>query len=438
VRNERKKGSGGMYKKGCFISFEASMNIVHRQIAELRFAEYNARTLTKKQAKDLTKSLEGFGVVEPAVINVHPERKDIIIGGHQRIKVARDLGYDEFPCVEVNLPLEREKELNIRLNKNLGDWDWDLLIQGFNASELIEWGFNREDLPLKESQAPVFGDDDLPTAPEKARTKSGDLYELGLHRLYCGDATWKSNLDKLTMDEKARLIFTSPPYNMKAGLYAGYKDNRNNSDFVLFNFQVLMSWKTALAKEGFVFWNMSYNKNSGASFLQVFHQFVTCSDLVFLEDIVWDKGHGMPLSEQLTRQYEHILVLNESPENIHFIDHIGVFGTKRIPFVKRTNKSLTNYWRVDTFKTQTEKLKAGFPVELPLKAIELTTVEGELILDPFGGGGTTLIAAEKSGRRCFTMELDPINCDTIVERYVKYSGNKKVKLNGQECKWDDA
>ena len=413
------------------------MNLINKAISELVLGNYNPRKLSRKQFEDLKASLQGFGVVEPAVVNINPERMNVIVGGHQRIKVAKDLGLKEFPCVEVNLPLEREKELNIRLNRNVGEWDWETLLKNFESADLLNWGFEEKELPVAELLSPEVGEDEIPDAPKEVRTKPGDQYELGRHSLLCGDTTIRENLLKLAGEEKARLIFTSPPYNMKAGLYAGYQDNRNNSDFIVFNIQVLMNWKQALAKEGFVFWNMSYNRNSGASFIEVFSQFVRNTGLVFLEDIVWDKGHGMPLSEQLTRQYEHILVLNESAENVHFIDHIGVFGTKRVPFIKKTKRGITNYWRVDTFRSQSEKLRAAFPVELPLKAIEITTEKGDLVVDPFGGSGTTLIAAEKSGRRCFTMELDPINCDTIVERYVKYSKNNEITLNGQKIEWGE-
>lgn len=412
------------------------MNIVNRQISELKFAEYNPRKLSRKQFEDLKKSLEGFGIVEPAVINVHPDRKDVIIGGHQRIRVAKELGHKEFPCYEISLSIEREKELNIRLNRNLGEWDWQSLAKCFASDDLLNWGFEEKELQFSEFLKSALGDDDIPEPPEQIKTQQGDVYELGGHRLLCADTTIRENLNKLMREDKVKLIFTSPPYNMKSGLYAGYKDNRHNSDFIVFNIQVLMNWKKVLAPEGFVFWNMSYNRNSGASFLEVFYQFVKNTDMVFLEDIVWDKGHGMPLSEQLTRQYEHILVLNENVENVHFIDHLGVFGQKRIPFIKRTNRGITNYWRIDTFRSQTEKLKAAFPVELPLKAIEITTEKGESIADCFGGSGTTLIAAEKSERRCFMMELDPVNCDTIIQRYVNFTGNRKIILNDQEVEWD--
>jgi DNA modification methylase len=413
---------------------EDAMQVVQKKIRELREAEYNPRKLSRKQRAELKKSLEGFGVVEPAVVNMHPERLSVIIGGHQRIRIAKELGYEEFPCIEVNLTPERERELNIRLNRNLGQWSQELLAEHFDPDELLNWGFDERELDFRKLTESL-NEDDVPEPPEEVRTKPGDLYELGDHRLLCGDTTMQENVDRLMEGKKAKLIFTSPPYNLNAGLYAGYKDNRDNADYIMFNIHVLLNWKRILSPKGFVFWNMSYGKKSGASFIEVFYHFVKHTGLVFLEDIVWDKGHGMPLSEQLTRQYEHLLVLNESAENIHFIDHIGVFGVKKIPFIAGKKRGITNYWRLDTFRSQSEKLKAAFPVELPAKAIEITTDEGDGVADCFGGSGTTMIAAQRTGRKCFLMELDPVNCDITVERYLSYTGERRVRLNGEEIEW---
>jgi DNA modification methylase len=428
---------------------EVRMEIISKSIAELRFADYNPRKLSAKQADDLRKSLKGFGIVEPAVINAYPGRENIVIGGEQRIRQAQKLGYREFPCYLVSLPEEKERELNVRLNRNTGEWDFALLEEHFQGNDLVDWGFEKGDLPFDldgGEPSDTVGDDDIPESDQDApvRTKRGDLYELHskdggvVHRLYCGDSTIASDLDQLagpTEKWKAKLLFTSPPYNMKATLYAHYQDNRHQEDFITFNINVLLNWKRVLERYAFVFWNMSYNKNSGSSFLEVYYHFITKCGLVFLEDICWDKGHGMPLSEQLTRQYEHLLVLNESLENVHFIDHVGVFGTKRVPFLKAKKKGITNYWRIDTFKSQNDKIRAAFPVELPSRAIEITTNPGDMVVDPFGGSGTTLIAAEKNERSSLTMEIDPSYCDLIVKRWTDFMDLNhrpwSIRLNGQ-------
>ena len=122
------------------------MDIKNYNPDKLVMAEYNPRQLTKDQYQDLKDSIQRFGLVDPLIVNRHKDRKNILVGGHQRLRIARDLGIEEIPCVEVNLPLDQEKELNIRLNKNLGEWDYDALANYFDVGELTEWGFKNYEL----------------------------------------------------------------------------------------------------------------------------------------------------------------------------------------------------------------------------------------------------------------------------------------------------
>ena len=127
---------------------EYTPNIIQKNIKTLIAAEYNPRQLTKEQYKHLSDSLKRFGVVDPILINKNKDRKNIIIGGHQRVKVATDLGLKEIPCIELDLTLDQEKELNVRLNKNVGEWDMDILSNLFDVDELLEWGFSTTELDL--------------------------------------------------------------------------------------------------------------------------------------------------------------------------------------------------------------------------------------------------------------------------------------------------
>jgi len=129
-----------------FIRMTINLEIKNYPINSLIFSEYNPRQLMKDQYKHLRDSLERFGFVDPCIINKHPDRENIVIGGHQRIRIAQDLGIKEIPCVEVELDADRERELNIRLNKNVGEWDWDALANYFDVGELTEWGFTDENL----------------------------------------------------------------------------------------------------------------------------------------------------------------------------------------------------------------------------------------------------------------------------------------------------
>ena len=120
--------------------------IIHRDINSLIFAEYNPRQLTKDQYQNLKDSISRFGLVDPIIVNKNKERKNIIIGGHQRIRVAKDMDIEFVPVLEVDLTYEKERELNIRLNKNTGEWNWDELANSFDIAELTDWGFNESQL----------------------------------------------------------------------------------------------------------------------------------------------------------------------------------------------------------------------------------------------------------------------------------------------------
>jgi hypothetical protein len=122
------------------------MKIKTRKISDLIRAEYNPRELTKEQQNQLTDSLKRFGLVDPIIVNTHKDRKNILVGGHQRMKVWESMGNETIPTVEVNLNLEKEKELNVRLNKNTGQFDMDILTNNFDTTELIEWGFTEDEI----------------------------------------------------------------------------------------------------------------------------------------------------------------------------------------------------------------------------------------------------------------------------------------------------
>ena len=154
--------------------------IINKNIDDLIFAEYNPRQLTKDQYQNLKDSLQRFGVVDPILINKNKKRKNIIIGGHQRTKVAKDIGLKKLPCIELDLSLEKEKELNIRLNKNVGEWDYDILANLFDIDELVEFGFKEEELEIMnepEYEDLIDGDKEKPYEI-KIKVKDIDEFDL--------------------------------------------------------------------------------------------------------------------------------------------------------------------------------------------------------------------------------------------------------------------
>lgn len=335
----------------------------------------------------------------------------------------------------VDLDKNREKALNIALNKISGEWDNDKLekllaelketdldidITGFDFDEIddilkdIE-GSKEDNFNVEEALAII----DEPT------TKLGDIWQLGKHRLMCGDSTNYEDIKKLMNNKVAKCLFTSPPYNMGANMYENYRDNLESEKYIDFNLNVIKSWLQFL--KGYLFWNISYNRNSRWEFIEIMYRIIKETRMKFMELIVWDKGHGLPIvsKDMLTRQYEDILMIGDEDNISHDMElYYLATNEKRGYFNKKKGKGITNYWRVTTGGTQINNHKACFPVELPIKAIKLTTNVNDIVIDCFGGSGSTLIAAEQVNRVCYMMELDPKYCDVIIKRWESLTGEK--------------
>jgi len=415
----------------------AVMNIQKINIENLKTAEYNPRIDLKpgeEKYEHIKKSIEEFGYVDPIVIN-----KDMtVIGGHQRLKILKELGYKEIECNVVDVNKNIEKKMNIALNNNSGEWDNEKLkklMQEISKEfeDMDSTGFNADEIEelfgeTKEISEDNFDAEKCAAEIKEPTVKLGDIWILGDHRLMCGDSTKQEDVNKLMNGDIAKCLFTSPPYNMGADMYENYEDNLESKKYIDFNLDVIRVWKEHL--KGYLFWNISYNRNSRWEFIEIMYRIIKDIGLRFMELIVWDKGHGMPIvsEDMLTRQYEDILMVSNDEEFSQEMD-LYYLGTteQRGYFNKKKGKGITNYWRITTGNTQLDNHKACFPVKLPARAIELTTNKNDIVIDCFGGSGTTLIACEKTERKCYMMELDPRYCDVIIERWEELTGKKAKK-----------
>lgn len=248
------------------------------------------------------------------------------------------------------------------------------------------------------------------------------------HRLLYGNSQNPRDIGKLMDVEVARLIFTSPPYNLGGKMYQSYKDNLESKEYIKFILDVVNNVKKYL--KGFLFLNISYGKNQRGEFIEILYKITKESGLKFLELVVWNKKHGMPISskEMLTRQFEQILLAGTEDA---VKEDLELFfcgrNDKKAYFNKKTNKGITNYWEIGTNKTQLKNHLACFPIALPVKGIELMTQRGDIVLDPFLGSGTTLVAAAKTGRICYGIEIDPVYFQISLER-MKRLGYEAVKV----------
>ncbi len=369
-----------------------------RKISELIPYEHNPRKITDKGKSDLKKSIDKFGLAEPVVINTN----NIIIGGHARYFVMQERGDTACDCYvpERELTEQEMKELNVRLNKNIaGEFDWDILANEFEMEDLKEWGFDDKELSLGFPEE--ITEDEAPAVEEgEPDSKLGEVYELGRHRLMCGDATKKEDVEKLMDEVKADMVFTDPPYGVD---YEGKTREKLKikNDITTDVFKESLPSYILATKNGASFYVCCPPGNKFKDFFLPFEEVCHLS-----ATIIWVKnslvmGHG-------DYHYQHEPILYGWNKN-------GVHNF----YGDRTN---TTIWNVD--RPSASKMHPTMkPIALVAKAIVNSSKSEDVILDLFGGSGSTLIAAEQTGRTCYMMELDPKYCDVIRKRYDNFVNN---------------
>jgi len=348
--------------------------------------------------------------VEPVLVNMHPDRKNIIISGHQRIKAAKSLGLETFPCVELSLDKDKERELNVRMNKNTGAWDWDELATYFDTEELTDWGFTEEELFGNFEEEELEAEEDDYEIPEEIQTDFvlGDLIEIGEHRLLCGDSTGSDQVAKLMDGEKADMVFTDPPYGVN------YSSNWRSQKSAV-KFDVLDNDDTTLDIKPII---ILFSKESSAWYIWTSHQvYPIWREMfkdVYLNTIIWDKGKmGMGDLNSYGNNYE-----------------MALYCSRGKPKLKGERKKAIWYINIDSgadYLHPTQK-----PVKLPSFAIPDFTEVEELVLDLFLGSGSTMVACHQLNRKCYGMELDPKYCQVIVDRMLKLDPSLDVKVNGNQ------
>tara|TARA_R100001082_G_C4348468_1_gene153402 strand:- start:140 stop:1309 length:1170 start_codon:yes stop_codon:yes gene_type:complete len=379
-----------------------NITTVQYDVKNLIFAEYNPRELTKDQHQDLKDSITRFGFVDPLIVNTHKERKNILVGGHQRLRIAKELGYKDVPCVEVDLTPDKEKELNVRLNKNTGQWDWDALANHFDVGELLEWGFSEDELQFTEPEVQGLTDDDDVPEVEEAITKQGDLWILGEHRLLCGDATKKEDVERLMDGQKADMVFTDPPYGMNLDTdYSKLKGTKKSPNAKGYK------WKSVIGDN---------NPFNPIQLMEIFkyckEQFWFGADYYFnyLPEngslVVWQKRDKAD-SEMIGNDFE-------------------------LCWSKNKHKKRTFWKRWVGFDSIEKGNKRVHPTQKPIALTEWFFgqwgKDKNIIIDCFLGSGSTLIACEKTNRKCYGMEIDPHYCDVIVKRWEDYTGSKAERF----------
>lgn len=379
------------------------MIIEKKQIADLIPAPYNPRQSTAKQEKHLKESLEKFGMVEPIIFN---KQTGYIVGGHFRVRELKKLGIKEIECVIVDLNEADEKELNIRLNANTGSWDWDTLANDWEVVDLEAWGLEIPQFDNEAEELEASEDDyDVPEGGIETDIVIGDLFEIGEHRLLCGDSTDSDAVARLMNGEKADMVFTDPPYGN--GLSGKYGRGQLGVRTILSdeNFEVVNDFFNLRVCDVYVFFLQWRTFKEAIQTLEN-------NNLQLKTIAVWDKKNaGLNGAGGMSEQWEAILVAG----NVEYSRFGGnVFS------VSREQKK-----RIDSPHPHQK------PIELLNNVLEYFQ-KYNLLLDPFLGSGSTMVAAHQLKRRCFGMELEPKYCAVIIDRMAKLDPSLKITRNGKE------
>ena len=388
------------------------MNIEKKNVKDLLPADYNPRKDLKPgdpEYEKLKRSIEQFGYVEPVIWN---EKTGRVVGGHQRLKVLTDMGITEVDVVVVDMDTEKEKALNIALNKINGEWDteklalviadlqgtdFDVSLTGFDPEELedlfrddVKGGVKEDDFDVDaELQKPTF-------------SKAGDLWMLGEHRLFCGDSTKPETFDLLMNGKKANLVVTDPPYNVDYKGSAGKikNDSMAEDQFEQFLLAAYQQMEAAMADDASIY--VFHSDSHGLAFRKAFEE----AGFYLSGCCIWKKQS---------------LVLGRSP--YQWQHEPVLFGWKKKGKHQwYTGRKESTIWEFDKPKKNKDHPTMK-PIALVSYPIMNSTMTGCLVLDPFGGSGSTLIACEQTGRVCYTVELDEKFCDVIVRRYIEQVGS---------------
>ncbi|MEK7595368.1 MAG: DNA methyltransferase [Patescibacteria group bacterium] len=440
---------------------DAKLQIFNLNIKDINPSAYNPRKWDKYKIDQLTKSITDFGVVDPLVINSAENRKNIVIGGHFRLKVLKEMGYIEVPCVYVNIPeIEREKELNLRLNKAVGDWDFKLLAE-FDTSLLSNVGFSSEELDQ------IFDIDDSPEQFDLEKElnklniknitiKKGDVISLGNSKLMCGDSTVEEDMLKLMNGEKADMCFTDPPYLLdylngkkkggKATTGFGAKRNRRYLE------------TDTLPDDFTEKWMANINKIQNDSFSIIVYENWKNIRTIWGElekywkvknMIVWrlpNRVQGFSGKYRFFSKHDIAMVgaspntdiefnMETEPDGLQEEYETALYAISGKPqwesYKKGKKYQPTDFidYKASDEKSSGQGVVFGTkPIEILIPYIKVLTRRNELIVEPFGGSGSTLIAATKMRRRCYVMEKSPVYAEVIVKRWEKLTG-LKAKVN---------
>ena len=397
-------------------------------ITQIKSNPNNPRIIKDHKFKQLVKSIQDF----PQMLELRPiviDENNMVLGGNMRLKACLEAGLTDVPVIHANnLSEEKKKEFIVKDNVGYGEWDWDDLANNWDALELTEWGL---DIPNFDAEVLEAQEDNF-AAPEggiETDIVLGDLFEIGEHRLLCGDSTDSEQVAKLMNGQKADISFTSPPYNAgKSEALSGnthtidnkyneYNDNQTKDNYL----DLLMGFtNNALLNSDYLICNIQSLAGNKIALIEYLNEYKDN----FIDVAIWDKGHGAPAMAEnvMTSAWEYMFFISSKNKASRAIPNANFRGT--IPNIYRGKPNRNNEF--------SSVHAATFPIDLPEWALQFTK-EGNIILDQFCGTGTTMVASHQLKRKCYGMELDPKYCQVIVDRMKKLDPSLVIKKKGTIC-----
>jgi DNA modification methylase len=378
------------------------MNPITVKISEVKSNPNNPRIIKDDKFQKLVKSIKEF----PEMLNIRPivvNADMVVLGGNMRLKACKEAGIKEVAIIKAeDLTEDQQKQFIIKDNVGFGEWDWEDLANNWDAEQLTDWGLDIPDFKpeVLEAEEDEF---DVPDGGIETDIILGDLFEIGEHRLLCGDSTDSDQVAKLMNGEKADMVFTDPPYgNGSSGKYGrgqlGVRTILNDETFDCVN--DFFNLRVCDAYVFFLQWR---------TFKEAI-QTLENNELTLKTIAVWDKKNaGLNGAGGMSEQWEAIIVAG----NIKY----SRFGGNVFSISREQKK------RVDSPHPHQK------PIELLSNLLEYFQ-EYNLLLDPFLGSGSTMVASHQLKRKCYGMELDPKYCQVIVDRMVKLDPTLEVKRNG--------
>ncbi len=440
------------------------MEIIQVEIKELKPNPKNPRKISKAEMNKLIRSIKEFGFVDPVIVNKHKDRYNFIIGGHQRVEAAARLGHKTVPVVYVDLPEEKESLLNVALNEISGEWDDQKL---FNLlSELQEKDI---DLTLTGFDEPFIDEimaanqerekedliDMVPSVPEHPKSKPGEVYLLGDHRVMCGNSTKEEDFKKLMNGKIADMCWTDLPYIIGVKFSDGLMEGDKLYDYPLYNSKKGKSLYYNLALN--ILKNIAkFTKENPALYIcyadrhhTELEKAMINSGFVPKQQLIWEKGHTLTRCDY---HYSHECILYAKKKGVQpewygdrthktyvmtaTIEQLGDLTKERL--IEIINKIRENSDIIHIQKDPaTEYLHSTQkPVQLSRTMIKNNSRPKEIIVEPCGGSGSVLIACQSSGRICYLMELDSRYTSVIIDRWQNFT-NKQATRESDGKLWDD-